>query len=67
MERGGGQTGEKRQTPARARNSLVCLEGEESVDEWWKPAGGGSVQVDDFSAPRLYGGGEAGRWFFYTF
>ena len=37
----GGQPDEGRQTQAHARKLLGCLAGEESADEWWRPAGGG--------------------------
>ena len=59
MEKGG-QLGEGRQTQARARNSLGCPAGEESVDKRWRPVGGGAVQVDGCSAPVRDGVGEAG-------
>ena len=57
----GGKPDEVRQTQDHKKNYLGCPEGEESADEWWRPAGRGAVQVDGRSAPRKDGGGEAGE------
>ena len=46
-------------TDTGSREELLGLPSrEESVDEWWRSAGGGAVQVDGRSAPGRYGGGE---------
>ena len=39
---------------------MVFPEGEESADEPWRPADGGDIHLDVRSAPRQYGGEEAG-------
>ena len=46
------------QSQACVRKSLVRLAWGGSADEWWRLAGGGTVQVDGRSAPVKMGGGE---------
>ena len=56
----GRQPDKGRQTKDRAKKSWGCPEQEENVDKWWKPAGGGAMQVDVCSVPRRDGERKAG-------